>query len=701
MITGQIVRQHLKLSDTHVVADTIDYLEAKFIFKTDDWDGLDKWVHFAKDSAVYDIRLTEDCIRKEDHLNLSAGMWKVYLHGNEFRDGEVIQRITTDEVVLYVIPTGTLDGEPFPTVPPSAGEQIIASAEAAEASAKAAAAEARQAADEATQYEPEVFWAEYGVTAFADVAAAYDAGKLCGVRYLNLCFIAARTSYATERFIEFTGTSYYRDHYMIRVTASDRWSIYEEELLTRRFDVAENIEVDPDSTEVPTVKAVYEAIQNYSDPAIVEALRKAKESGEFDGEPGENGITPHIGANGNWYIGETDTGIAAQGNPGRGITSVERTSGTGAAGTTDTYTTTYTDGTTSTFGVYNGKNGTNGTNGTSVTVTKVTESTEDGGSNVVTFSDGKTLTVKNGNTGAKGDPGEDYVLTAADKEEIAGMIPGGGGGSGTQVQPDWNQNDTAAADYVKNRPFYEETKWILEKTNVVFEEIDGTMGASLPVLELPTHHQEIIVEYNGTAYTTNCMNIADPGETATVVFGNLSAMGQVDTGEPFWGVMMDSEGYTAMFIPLNGDTSAEISIRYTIIKTLDPKFIGSGDEIEVIDLTAAGFPTITYGETFRIIPSLGLYTKISEMLLAKGMARFRVKMTIKYPNLWGDGDSMAGVTEKEVDIVMSASDISTGSGENTYNLYAVWNGYILYMSISMAQINFRVLKFTDMYYEIG
>ena len=46
MITGQIVRQHLKLSDTHVVADTIDYLEAKFIFRIDDWDGLGKWGHF-------------------------------------------------------------------------------------------------------------------------------------------------------------------------------------------------------------------------------------------------------------------------------------------------------------------------------------------------------------------------------------------------------------------------------------------------------------------------------------------------------------------------------------------------------------------------------------------------------------------------------------------------------------------------------
>lgn len=31
---------------------------------------------------------------------------------------------------------------------------------------------------------------------------------------------------------------------------------------------------------------------------------------------------------------------------------------------------------------------------------------------------------------------------------------GGGGG----VQPDWNQNDSTAADYVKNRPFYSETR---------------------------------------------------------------------------------------------------------------------------------------------------------------------------------------------------------------------------------------------------
>lgn len=46
-----------------------------------------------------------------------------------------------------------------------------------------------------------------------------------------------------------------------------------------------------------------------------------------------------------------------------------------------------------------------GPKGDSVTVTKVEESSADSGSNVVTFSDGKTLTVKNGSKGSKGDTG--------------------------------------------------------------------------------------------------------------------------------------------------------------------------------------------------------------------------------------------------------------------------------------------------------
>ena len=70
-----------------------------------------------------------------------------------------------------------------------------------------------------------------------------------------------------------------------------------------------------------------------------------------------------------------------------------------------------------------GADGTNGKDGTSVTVASVSESTADGGSNVVTFSDGKAVTIKNGSKGSTGNDGKTPVKgtdywTDADKSEI-------------------------------------------------------------------------------------------------------------------------------------------------------------------------------------------------------------------------------------------------------------------------------------------
>lgn len=70
-----------------------------------------------------------------------------------------------------------------------------------------------------------------------------------------------------------------------------------------------------------------------------------------------------------------------------------------------------------------GDPGVDGSDGTSVTVSSVSESTEDGGSNVVTFSDGKTMTVKNGNTGAKGDKGDIGTTGAQGEKGADGYTP--------------------------------------------------------------------------------------------------------------------------------------------------------------------------------------------------------------------------------------------------------------------------------------
>lgn len=69
-----------------------------------------------------------------------------------------------------------------------------------------------------------------------------------------------------------------------------------------------------------------------------------------------------------------------------------------------------------------GEQGPAGADGTSVTITSVSESTEDDGNNVVMFSDGTGLRIKNGSKGSTGEPGPAYTLTDTDKETIAAAV---------------------------------------------------------------------------------------------------------------------------------------------------------------------------------------------------------------------------------------------------------------------------------------
>ena len=58
-------------------------------------------------------------------------------------------------------------------------------------------------------------------------------------------------------------------------------------------------------------------------------------------------------------------------------------------------------------GEFKGDKGDVGPTGASITVVDVTESTEDGGSNIVKFSDGKSITIRNGTKGSIGVAGKD------------------------------------------------------------------------------------------------------------------------------------------------------------------------------------------------------------------------------------------------------------------------------------------------------
>ena len=243
-----------------------------------------------------------------------------------------------------------------------------------------------------------------------------------------------------------------------------------------------------------------------------------------------------------------------QGAAGVGISKVEKTSSTGKV---DTYTITLTNGAVHYFTV---TNGTDGSPGTSVTVTKVVQSSEDGGVNTVTFSNGQTINIKNGSkgttgatgaqgaagatgpqgpqgpegekgdtgaigpigpqgpkgdtgaTGPQGPAGTDYVLTDADKSDIAALVYDIFGGDPVRGYIDVNNHIILKGNLAKDTTYYFEIEMedgtTLPGGELVFSEDSGGSGGS----------SGGTVAYNVTNDLTNCTN----SNTNTYVLQNGS-----------------------------------------------------------------------------------------------------------------------------------------------------------------------------------
>ena len=134
MIKGIINGQSLKISAPLIASDTVRYVSAEFVFLSEDWEGLEIWAHFSQRvsydgnelSKSYDIKLIDGRIDKSEMLNLSAGIWEVYLHGVSYDSREVTKRVTTEVATFAVVKSGVKNGDPLPISQNSVAEYILA-----------------------------------------------------------------------------------------------------------------------------------------------------------------------------------------------------------------------------------------------------------------------------------------------------------------------------------------------------------------------------------------------------------------------------------------------------------------------------------------------------------------------------------------------------------------------------------------------
>ncbi len=351
--------------------------------------------------------------------------------------------------------------------------------------------------------------------------------------------------------------------------------------------------------------------------AINTALVQAKESGDFDGKDGADGVSPTVTVS-NITGGHRIT--IADKNGTKNIDVMDGVDGADGENGKDGV-----DGKDGKDGI-NGTNGTNGKDGVSISsVIQTTTSITDDGNNVVTvtLSDGtkSSFIVKNGskgsqgakgdtgatgpqgpkgdtgNTGATGSPGKDgfsptvtvsdieggHRITITDKngEKTFDVMDGEDSASVSGAPADWNAAE-GEAGHVLNRTHYEtdDRTVIFPKTTLEPDEDDNlvfTLNSPLVV------GQEYIVSWDGVEYSSTAFYLAYGGEEA-ILLGNYGALlGGINTGEPF--ILMtgqDSSAYFGNAMSLNGYGSHEIGIESSgTIKELPKKFIKSHlDELE-------------------------------------------------------------------------------------------------------------------------
>lgn len=120
MLTATVRGQQLQLRTPLIVADSINYITARFAFDSD-WEGRSITAFFVQGNTVIPAALNGNEITAEQGINLTAGTWEVKLTGVK---GD--SRITAGPVKINVLPFGSIEGGELPDISPTQYEQLLA-----------------------------------------------------------------------------------------------------------------------------------------------------------------------------------------------------------------------------------------------------------------------------------------------------------------------------------------------------------------------------------------------------------------------------------------------------------------------------------------------------------------------------------------------------------------------------------------------
>jgi hypothetical protein len=158
----------------------------------------------------------------------------------------------------------------------------------------------------------------------------------------------------------------------------------------------------------------------------------------------------------------------------------------------------------------------------------------------------------------------------------------------TKSKSDWNQNDSSATNYVKNRTHYSYEKEIvfLPNTNLTEYDMDGVGESAINLPSAIKTGQEYNVIFDGNIYS--CVGYTNTNISGSIMLGNMNIVESMigadfaDTGEPFLIVYTSTRAMVAnayVYTPTIDSHTIKITYMGEAVKRIDKKYLPDMDYV--------------------------------------------------------------------------------------------------------------------------